>query len=862
MQEPIEMNTLSDGIIPPSSTDIRPWRYLLDIRLWLICVAFIVVGILSLNDTMLYTPDCPKYLIWAKSLAAMEGFKDTSNPEPVRYVVHAPLFPILLAPLAWFFSNITVPAKMLTLLFGVALILLFYLWTATRAGRSPALVGAFLLASNPLVVMFSSHVLSDIPFALFMVMSFMLVEKMIKAPSEDKWAWMFVIVLTMGIFLREIGLSLLFGTLSYLWLRKERRRLLLVFTIPVFFYLVWYFRNEVFVGGSENPPMRNMAVFVSHIFTTDEASLVDEFVARLRINLAVYVNMAKGLILFPEFLVRATPVVVTTEPMMSAMTKVLRFAQYPLMIVQFGLFGWGFFQQWKRDHATLLSVMFSFFYLLIVFLYPINDIRFLTPILVLMLYYAVIGGSDLLQRLVESSNPRATLKIIGVLSLLLLSIPNFVWIRSYVANNRAYLDAISDNSNHFAGLSALPELYTRPPSLVGKWIAENSDSSTTVLARWKELTFWLKNRKIVEVDALIPLSVLEGLLRDYNVSYIVSLTDEQGIGIREFEFQMSQSKRFTFVPVYRVGRYEVIRVDPVVRNWPIRGASTHTQAVQPTTGTSGRGHGSRELFQLGVKLLEDGKYAQATSVFDVLWRVTKGSGYVALFKGISLEFNNDFQQAKDIFGDYRPLPQVGSFLKHAWFHEMFIRDLENALKDSSKAIKAMVYHKVSANYWELGFRRRAFEVLDLSLRADSNFTPALIFGMYYSLQLEDTVKARWYFKRTQKADPNHTILAPVGRIFAFLDSIAHAGSSEKQRDYALGLAKSYAAVGIREVAIELCLTILQQDPQNIAALDLLAQSYEVKRRRWPAMKALERLVALKPGDPIARSRLEELKNQM
>ena len=160
---------------------------LLDVRLWLLVAAFIAIGILSLNDTMLYTPDCPRYLIWAKSLAAFEGFKDTSNPDPTQYVVHAPFYPLLLAPLAWFFSNIIVPAKFVTLLFGAALIVLFYYWASKWAGRRAALVGVFFLALNPLTLLFSTHVLSDIPFTVFIILFFLVAEKMAEVPEGEKW---------------------------------------------------------------------------------------------------------------------------------------------------------------------------------------------------------------------------------------------------------------------------------------------------------------------------------------------------------------------------------------------------------------------------------------------------------------------------------------------------------------------------------------------------------------------------------------------------------------------------------------------------------------------------------------------------
>ncbi len=173
----------------------------------------------------------------------------------------------------------------------------------------------------------------------------------------------------------------------------------------------------------------------------------------------------------------------------------------------------------------------------------------------------------------------------------------------------------------------------------------------------------------------------------------------------------------------------------------------------------------------------------------------------------------------------------------------------------------MSYHKVSSNYWDYGFHQRAFEVLEQALRVDSSFTPGLIFGMAYSIQLGDTARARWYFSRVQKADSNHAMIKPVRRIFSLIDSIRTAKTPSQRVSLELSLAKGYGGIGLRELTIEQSLAVLQEDPNNVGALEVLAQMYDEKNKRLPAMHMLERLVALKPDDRAARERLNELRSQ-
>jgi 4-amino-4-deoxy-L-arabinose transferase-like glycosyltransferase/tetratricopeptide (TPR) repeat protein len=835
-------------------------KYLLDYRLWLICVGFLVIGAVSINDTMLYTPDSPRYLIWAKSLASFEGYKDISTPDPSRYVVHAPLYPLVLAPLAWFFSNILLPAKVVTTLFGVGLIVLFYVWTARRTSQSAGLIGAFFLAVNPLTILFSNHVLSDIPFTAFVVLFFMLAEQMSDRPDEEKWAWFFVVVLTMGIFLREVGLTLLLGAVAYLLVTRQHRRLLLVFSIPVLFYLIWYFRNEVYVAGIENPPMRNMRILLGHSFTVDDQSLYQEFMARLRINIAVYANLGKGLILFPQFLVRLFTVIIPTDPMMGGMNRILTYLQYPLILLQYGLFGWGVFTKWKLMKTTMLVLIFSLIYLAMVLLYPVNDLRFLVPLMVVILYYAMIGGYDLARRFSGSQQKRTMLAALLVVCCVLLAVPNGIWIYNYVANSREYSRDISDPAKPYITEERTPEIFIRPASLVGTWIADHSSPSTTVLARWKELVFWMKGRKMIDTDPLISMTLFEGILRDYNIGYIVALVTDPGI--REFEFQMLQTKKFAFHSVYRAGSLEVIQVDHLYRRNQLARAPEQVPMALPSDSTLIREAGARALFQAGVRSLESGREEEALNAFTILTGITHGSGYMALFRGIALEFGGKYKEALWLFNQFRYQPQAGPFIKHAWYHQMLVSELENALTEPSGYKRAMVYHKVSANYWDLGFHQRAISTLDLCFRADSSFSPASIFGMYYCIQTGDTVRARQFFARTQKADPNHMMIKSIKGIFALMDSIKLAKTTAERLGYELSLAKGYTSIGIRELTIDQALAILEEDPNNVGALELLAQAYDVKDRRWPAVQVLQRLLVLKPQDAKARETLDGLLSRM
>ena len=827
--------------------------------MWLLCALFFVVSAWNVNDGILYTPDSARYLAWAQSLSSFDGYHDTTSPESTRYVVHAPLYSVLLAPLKWGFQNIVIPAKILTIFFGALILMLFYIWTAGRVGRSASFLGTLFLAMNPLMVVFPGQVLSDVPFVAALILVFILAERMVELPEESRFGWVFILALICGIFLREVGLTLLLGSAAYFFVRKRYRNFLLVCTIPVLFYLIWYFRNEVFIAGIENPSLRNAKIMLAHSFTSEDSSLASEFMARLEINSVVYLRLAKGLVLFPQFLVRPYSVVWLSDPTMAVTAKLLAYFQYPLILLQYGLLLWGIVVR-RRDRRYLLVLFFSCFYLLMILLYPINDLRFLLPMLPLFLHLIIVGGSDLVRRGADLWTSGTPARYVGWSVLVLLAVPNAVWFSNFVAHSQEYRRNTSDPTKEYLPKATTPELYTRPASLVGTWLADHTDSSTVVLSRWKELAFWMKGRKVLDSDPLLSISLFEAVLRDYNIDYIVSFITPPGI--REFEFQMVQSRRFTFTPVYRAGGYEVIRVNHLYRRQEPRSAIEPLPLSASSDPTLMCEATAQSLFHQGIKDLESDRAEEALQVFDLLLAVSHGSGYIGLFRGTALEFGGNFGEAQSYFSRYMYEQQAGAFLMSARFHFVLMREMQKADRDSSKTARAMAYHKVSANYWDNGFREHAMKILNKSLRADPAFFPSLIFGMYYSLQLDDTARALSLFERAERVDSTQTMMRSVRSLFSLMDSLRIVSPPLMRAVFELKIAQTYMTIGLTDLAIDGGLAALEDDPMNAGALELLAQAYEIKERPRPESRALERLVALKPDDQAAREKLDEIKKRL
>ncbi|MBI3786782.1 MAG: glycosyltransferase family 39 protein, partial [Ignavibacteriales bacterium] len=636
-----------------------------NIRFLLIAGLFLLIGSLCLNDMFIYTPDSARYLIWAKSLAHFEGYKDTSVLEPARYVVHAPLYSLLLAPVAGLFPNSVIAAKYFTLLLGGLMLMLFGVWAAKRVGTTAAIVGMIFLAIHPLVLMLSTQILSDAAFGVCLILFFYLAECLVENKKNSQpLFWLFLCVVIAGIFLREVGLTLMFSATLFFTVRKEYKRALFVFVVPLIFYFLWYVRNEVLVAGIENPALRNSKVFVTRYFTSQGSSLLAEFLARIHSNFDVYQRVLRRLVFMPEYLERAFAVVRQGEPLLTTMNSVLRYAQYPIAIFSIGFFVYGVAVSIKKS-VTVLTLLFLVSYLGLILIYPINDIRFLFPSLILMVYFILVGVKHCTERYIAKIFSQRAIVLSGALLVVLLAIPNILWCYCFIRNSIEYRQSPIEFYEKNQPYADSPELFSKPLSLVGKWFVEHTDSGAVIGTRWKEIDFWAEGRKQVEMHPLVTLDMFETMLRDYNVQYILSIISRPGLN--EFEALVKQSHRFRFETVYNIAAFEVLRVYPAQSSSSDLHPPDNIQMTGSVTLRTPMQRHVRSRFLKGMQLLEDGKPQLAEEVFGALRDSIGSYGPIVFHQAVAKEFSMRLDEASKDFERFRSIPQVGAYLEHAWY---------------------------------------------------------------------------------------------------------------------------------------------------------------------------------------------------
>ncbi len=788
----------------------------------------------------IYTPDSARYLIWANSLAKAEGFKDATAPEPTRYVVHAPLYSVLLAPSAFFFPHSVVAAKLTTLLIGCFAILFFYWWLKQKVGETYALAGSILLALNPLMMLYSTQILSDVPFTVCLILFFFLVENVLVEQDEWKTEVVFIAVLVAAAYLRDVGLTLLLTvTTSMVW-KKQYRRAIRVFLISLVFYLLWFIRNEVIVAGAEIPPLRNTQTLFMHLYTSSHANLLQELGQRLWSNLNVYKNLAGGLLLMPDFSSQSYMVISTANPLVAFLIMILPVGKYILIVTTIGFSVIGI---WQLKGSMLFScmVIFLLWYFIPILFYLVNDVRFLFPLAVILIYLSVVGVNVFIDRW-RANERYKIIRNATIVFLLLLLLPNIVWLQSYVWNNWQYAQSPETFYVKLREEKNPPEMFTKPLYLAATWIAQHSDSSAVVLSRWKELAIWLQGRKLVESNPRLIRDQFYYQLRDYRVKYIVAV--RWRAPIQEYETLFVQSDRFTFIPVYNIENVDVYEVH-------LKEISSGEQGIALPNPSI------RASYDQALSILED-EPLKSERMLKELVAGTEGYIIVTFQIGVAKEFAGQFDSAAVIFENFRSLPQAGSYLEQAWFHLENILLLKQTMDTSVPWGNAQRFNNLAARYWTLGYRKQAMHMLSQSLKADSQFYPALIVSTMFSLEQGDTAAAWNYLDKACSFDSSDSFVSGLTAVRKYIDTLRVSILPLQQMELRLKIIESYIAMGLRENAIDDLQSLLRLDPLNQPALHVLAELFEMKRRYEPALRSYKTILAIDSTNREVRQKVNEL----
>ena len=812
----------------------------------LVCIIFFLLGTLSINEIMMYSPDCARYLIWANSLAKFEGFKDSSTPEPTRYVVHAPLYSVILAPFAMIFPNNVIAAKFATLIFGCLLLLFFYIWLKNRVSKNFALLGTIILAINPLMFMYSTQVLSDIPFALCVILIFYYSGTVVKNQHISRPDYLFALLVASAVLLREIGLALVISSSLLFLVLKKYWKALMIFGVTMVFYLPWFIRNELVIAKAEGALFRNSILYFSHIYTVSETSMLGEFLKRFLVNSIAYLKYLGRTIFLPDFQWGMSVYVFSKDPLVWFLVSVLPVLKYIVVILSLAIIAIGVKQEIKKTKKTKLIYLYVLFlvcYLFPVLFYPVISVRFLFPIMILALYFFIVGIFEI-EKWLRFKIGNVTRKLIISVVILSLIFPNVIWMQNFIYLSYQYAKDPTALYEKFRKADSYPELFVKPLHLVARWIAENSDSNATVYSYWKELYFWLNGKKVIFGSPLSSWESVDYQLRDYDVKYLVAT--RWLYALNECEPILANSKKFDFELKHTIGSVQIYEVK-----------QKRSKFSELLTGRDSLDI----IYNCALRTLETNP-AEAKRLFAELRSKGVSSAFVYLNQAVAYEFMGRIDSAKCALDKLEFFQQGGLFVRKAWFHKEIIYWLEKALKANSDLEKAMLLSNVARKYWDIGFRIQAMKMIEQALVNEPQFYPALISASLYSLQMGDTVGARNFLGKAKILGPSDDVVNSLDLALKYMDSLRNVSSRIAAKNFRLRIIENYVKANLIDLAIDDLKEMLEVEPFDVGLLNLLGELFESKSCFLPALKCYEKILINEPNNTQVREKFKLVKAKL
>lgn len=442
------------------------------------------------------------YVSTAKALASGQGYRLINLPDAPVQTKYTPLYPGMLAVIwrLWpSFPDNLLLMQWLTVSMMAMSVGLAYYYVTEHHYFSPltALSAGLLCATSSHFLYFGTILLSEMPFALFVVIALVVLERFMRGTSNRiSYQVLLAFVLTFPFLTRPVGVVLIPVALILLWLSHRPLWATAVGSISV--VLAW------FVWGTiHNQGINPLNAYYTDYFSWWSQSFNSVIWARV-----VFYNLAY--LITGLFAVGTTGLfsLVSSSPM--AIPILILLGVPTLIGISQGMA--------KRQPLPC----FLCFYLLIVIMWPWPPHRFIVPILLFLLCYW-LDGLGTLSRMLRRFRYVKALAII--------------FIGVMVAGNifQTYR-AIQVNREMQYPYTEARENLTAWPSFEGtfSWIRTNTEPADVIACPLDSMVFLYTARKSIRPFAMRPASLFYGdsapaatseqliaFLREYRAKYLV-----------------------------------------------------------------------------------------------------------------------------------------------------------------------------------------------------------------------------------------------------------------------------------------------------------------------------------------------------
>jgi tetratricopeptide (TPR) repeat protein len=319
----------------------------------------------------------------------------------------------------------------------------------------------------------------------------------------------------------------------------------------------------------------------------------------------------------------------------------------------------------------------------------------------------------------------------------------------------------------------------------------------------------------MELNPQMPVPQLESFIRDNGIEYI--LAPGRWANVKEYELLMYESYRLRFREVYSIGNLNFYQVsnnlNPYFAEPHIPPKSDDTISV-------------RGLLLSGRHKLLNEDYAEAIRYFQTASQLVPDQAELVYQLAVSYDMVGDTSQSLKEYQKLFSMPQAGSYLMLAKINNEASVLLTSASRTKFYQQQLVETWKAAKIYWSLGYQKRARSLMNNILENDSTYFMGLLWGIYFNLQLEDTVRAKDYLGRLEKLDAANPVVVAFSQIINKSDSLSFINDYITRCKLHSGIAELYYQIELTEDAIDEA----YKSARNVHALELLLKIYEKRAK--------------------------------
>ena len=525
-------------------------------RFALIVILFCFAGLAAarLNQLYFFYPDSADYVLMARGLVNHLAYEQFDFPGSPPFSLRPPGMSLLLIPAALIAPYEAILAKVTVILFGILLLVLFYAYLCKLedmtgsstdaeqpARRWPVLCMVLLLATNPYFLLFSTLIMSEVPFMALSLGILCLIA------SENEGNRKRNLILLTGLFLflpllRTVGIALTLALGTWAVTSRQRWRYL----IPVAGSLVtlglWMLRNR-----SLNSDLYS-SLILNNLRSAGPVGTVDSMINR---SLTHFQSLCETLI--PN-MPGATPAYerYLLDGLAFLPGPLWLYSLVSLLVLAVSIYG----MRQLRDRGGLLCLLYLIFTFAILSVWPWMQPRFVLPLLPVILAFVPAGIRAIGSRL-GNPNPGTRKTLICLLlvpAIALLCVQAMTDARLVTTNVQLLRTGekfyqTQYPSSHFSNFVA-----------AGNWIREQTPPETRILTRRNDLaTSGHRFQKLVYFEKTSP-EQLHEQIQSLGAQYIVCFDENTIDGFPQHLLNDDLVYRLT--PVYDEQGVVIIKIEP------------------------------------------------------------------------------------------------------------------------------------------------------------------------------------------------------------------------------------------------------------------------------------------------------------